>query len=164
MKSILIILIYFSISVGYAQFDILDKVKDKVEEKADEETDEAIDKTIDEATESQDEEKKDENSAEEESNDEGNVSKNSTSTVKEEELKSFSKYDFIPGDQVLFYEDFSQDNIGDFPALWNTNSSGEVVTLNNYSGHWFQVGNGGTFMPDMKGSFGENFTFEYDLV
>jgi len=164
MKSILIILICFSISIGYAQFDILEKVKDKVEDKAEEKTDEAIDKTIDEATENQDEEKKDENSAEKESNDEGNVSKNSTTTVKEEELKSFSKYDFIPGDQVLFYEDFSQDNIGDFPALWNTNSSGEVVTLNNYPSHWFQVGNGGTFMPDMKGSFGENFTLEYDLV
>lgn len=164
MKSILIILICFSISAGFAQFDILEKVKDKVEEKAEEKTDEAIDKTIDEATENQDEEKKDENSAEEKSEDEGNISEKSSETTKEEELKSFSKYDFIPGDQVLFYEDFSQDNIGDFPALWNTNSSGEVVTLNNYPGHWFQVGNTGVFLPDTKGSFGENFTLEYDLV
>ena len=35
-------------------------------------------------------------------------------------LKSYSKYDFVPGDQILFYEDFSQDAVGDFPALWTT--------------------------------------------
>ncbi|MFA5817450.1 MAG: hypothetical protein WC865_17750 [Bacteroidales bacterium] len=42
-------------------------------------------------------------------------------------LQTYSKYDFIPGEKVIFYDDFSQDNIGDFPALWNTNASGEVV-------------------------------------
>ncbi len=163
MKLILITLICFSISVGYAQFDILKKVKDKVEEKAEEKTDEAIDEAIDEATEKDDEEKPEENAEEEKKEEEESGSEKSSSTVKEE-FKSFSKYDFIPGEQVLFFEDFSQDNIGDFPALWNTNSSGEVVTLNNYSGHWFQFGNDGIFLPDMKSAFGENFTMEFDLV
>jgi outer membrane protein OmpA-like peptidoglycan-associated protein len=163
MKLILITLICFSISVGYAQLDILEKVKDKVEEKAEEKTDEAIDEAIDEATENKEEEQKEEK-AEEEIKKEEISKEKSSSSEKKEGLKSFSKYDFIPGDQVLFYEDFSQDNIGDFPALWNTNSSGEVVTLNNYPGHWFQVGNDGIFIPDIKGSFGDNFTMEFDLV
>ncbi len=44
-------------------------------------------------------------------------------------LQSFSNYDFVPGDKVLLYEDFSQDAVGDFPALWTTNKSGEINTL-----------------------------------
>ncbi|MFN9327118.1 MAG: hypothetical protein ACK6A5_17215, partial [Flavobacteriales bacterium] len=42
-------------------------------------------------------------------------------------LTAYSKFDFVPGEQVIAVEDFTQDAIGDFPARWNTNSSGEVV-------------------------------------
>jgi len=41
----------------------------------------------------------------------------------QDKLVSYSNYDFIPGDQVLFYEDFSQDNPGDIPALWSSNAT-----------------------------------------
>ena len=44
------------------------------------------------------------------------------------ELQTYSKFDFIPGEKVIFFEDFSQDKVGDFPALWNTNVSAEVMT------------------------------------
>ena len=53
-------------------------------------------------------------------------------------LESYSKYDFIPGEKVIFYEDFSQDAVGDFPALWNTNGSAEVVTTNLFPGNWMK--------------------------
>ncbi|MDH3223770.1 MAG: OmpA family protein [Gemmatimonadota bacterium] len=29
--------------------------------------------------------------------------------------EAFANYDFVPGDEVLFYDDYSQDNLGDFP-------------------------------------------------
>src|SRR3546814_8677241 len=35
-------------------------------------------------------------------------------------FRVYSKFDFIPGERVLFYEDFSVGNTGDFPARWNT--------------------------------------------
>ena len=44
-----------------------------------------------------------------------------------------SKFDFVPGDKLLFYDDFSSDFIGDFPSKWNTNGTGEVVTINELS-------------------------------
>ena len=53
-------------------------------------------------------------------------------------LESYSKFDFVPGDKVVFYDDFSQGNIGDFPAAWNTNGSGEVVTTNLFPGRWLK--------------------------
>ena len=82
----------------------------------------------------------------------------------QEGLKAFSKYDFVPGEQVIFFDDFSQDNIGDFPASWNTNSSGEVVTLNTIPGKWLKMQPDGYFVPDLKNKMPENFTVEYDLV
>ena len=44
-------------------------------------------------------------------------------------LKAYSKYDFIPGEKIIGFEDLSTGNIGDFPAGWNTNAAGEIVTI-----------------------------------
>jgi len=160
MRSAMIIVCMILFISGYAfpQFDVLEKVKKKTEEKVKEQTDKAIDDALEK------DEKTEEDSVKKvESTDESKPS--STENVSPgKELKSYSKFDFVPGENVLFFEDFSQDNVGDFPALWNTNSSGEVVTFNNYPGHWFQIGNNGVFLPDIAGTFGENFTIEFDII
>jgi OmpA-OmpF porin, OOP family len=65
---------------------------------------------------------------------------------------------------VIFYEDFLQDALADFPALWNTNGSGEVTTTNLYPGNWFKMKPGGSFIPELTIPFNENFTFECDLI
>lgn len=49
-------------------------------------------------------------------------------------FQSYSKFAFVPGDQIIYFEDFSQDNVGDFPAKWGTTGSGEVVTLSTAPG------------------------------
>jgi OmpA-OmpF porin, OOP family len=80
-------------------------------------------------------------------------------------LQSYSKYDFVPGDKVLLFEDFSQDAVGDFPALWTTDVAGEVNTLNIAPGNWFNLkGSEGTywFMKDID--FPKNFILEMDIV
>jgi outer membrane protein OmpA-like peptidoglycan-associated protein len=80
-------------------------------------------------------------------------------------LQSYSQYDFVPGDKVLLYEDFSQDAIGDFPALWTTNKSGEVNTLNIGPGNWLNLnateGNWWFLKPI---EFPKNFIVEFDIV
>lgn len=79
-------------------------------------------------------------------------------------LQVYSKYDFVPGTKVLVFEDFSQDAIGDFPENWNTNSSGETVTVSGETGHWLMINKRGIFkLEDIK-SLPENFTLEYDLI
>ena len=80
-------------------------------------------------------------------------------------LEAYSKYDFVPGDKVLLYEDFSQDAVGDFPALWTTDVAGEVNTLNIAPGNWFNLNSTeGTywFMKDID--FPPNFILEMDIV
>lgn len=75
-----------------------------------------------------------------------------------------SKFDFIPGEKIIFYDDFTSEDIGDFPAQWLTNGSGEIVTLDQFEGRWFQITQTGYFMPEVKDKFTDNYTIEFDLV
>ncbi|MDP4226768.1 MAG: OmpA family protein [Bacteroidota bacterium] len=80
-------------------------------------------------------------------------------------LESYSKYDFVPGDKILYYEDFSQDAIGDFPALWTTNGGGEVKTINIAPGHWFHMNKeDAVYCYTKKIAFPENFIMEFDVI
>jgi len=80
-------------------------------------------------------------------------------------LQAYSKYDFVPGEKVIFYDDFTAENIGDFPVQWNTTSSGEVVTTNLYEGRWFNITNGrGATVLDAPIVLPENYTIEFDAV
>jgi OmpA-OmpF porin, OOP family len=79
-------------------------------------------------------------------------------------FKTYSKFDFIPGDKILAYDDFSKDAIGDFPVTWNTNSSGEVVTTSTGEGHWLMVKKQGKYIPEYIKELPDNFTFEYDVI
>lgn len=79
-------------------------------------------------------------------------------------LKSYSKFDFIPGEKIVAVEDFSQDAVGDFPAKWNTNSSGEVVTIEGTEGKWLMLGPEGVFYPEFVAALPENFTLEFNLA
>lgn len=95
------------------------------------------------------------------------TSDTSDKTAKQEQtpLKSFSKYDFVPGDRVILYEDFSQDAVGDFPALWTTNVPGEINTLNIAPGNWFNLNSGeGTYFLMKSIEFPKNFIIEFDIV
>jgi OmpA-OmpF porin, OOP family len=75
-----------------------------------------------------------------------------------------SKYDFIPGEKVIYFEDFGNGAIGDFPATWSTNGSGEIVTSGEYAGRWFQMTKAGYYIPDIDAQLTDNFTIEFDLV
>ncbi len=85
----------------------------------------------------------------------GNVSDN---------LEIYSKFDFVPGDKLLFFDDFSNDFIGDFPSKWNTNATGEVVKIEG-KGKWFQLKSGGNvyYLPEID-ELPENYTIEFDLL
>ena len=42
----------------------------------------------------------------------------------EKELTAFSKYDFIPGERILYAHDFAGEAIGELPMGWNTDGTG----------------------------------------
>ena len=79
--------------------------------------------------------------------------------------KIYSKFDFVPGEKVIFYDDFSQENLGDFPVLWNTTGSGEVVNYGKYPGKWFQITNNrGVTSTAQELKLPENYTIEFDVI
>ena len=64
-------------------------------------------------------------------------------------IKAYSKYDFVPGEKVIAFEDFSTGNIGDFPGGWNTNAAAEIVTIEGKEGRWLWLTKPGMFLPEL---------------
>jgi OOP family OmpA-OmpF porin len=89
------------------------------------------------------------------------VTASSTDTAS---IKSFSKFDFVPGEKVVGFEDFMDGEIGDFPARWNTNAAAEIVTIEGKPGRWLKLTRGGVFVPELTSTLPDNFTLEYDLL
>jgi OmpA-OmpF porin, OOP family len=83
--------------------------------------------------------------------------------VKNEGLIYTSKYDFVPGEKIIAFENFEDTEIGDFPARWNTNATAEVVTLNSKEGKWLKINQEGVWLPEIISNLPENFTLELDL-
>jgi OmpA-OmpF porin, OOP family len=79
-------------------------------------------------------------------------------------IKSYSKFDFVPGEKIVAFENFEQDQVGDFPAKWNTNAGGEIVNLVGQQGKWLRASDRGLFFPDFVNELPDNFTMELDMV
>jgi OmpA-OmpF porin, OOP family len=174
-------LVISSLGSNYAQINnVFKTVKNKSVNKVNQTIDKSIDKTLD-ATEKGVVEgaKKDEKAAaggeqkadpakqaEGQNETEGQNAAVSQDNPQQEtpSLQYYSKYDFIPGQKVIFYEDFSQDAVGDFPALWNTNGSAEVVTTNLYPGNWMRFIGRDAVWTDELIKLPDNYTVEFDIV
>lgn len=82
-------------------------------------------------------------------------------TAKPSGGKAFS--DFIPGSSIIFSDNFEKNAIGDFPAGWNTNGSGQVITFEGSETKWLDIQHGSVVHPMLKKVLPENFTVEFDL-
>jgi outer membrane protein OmpA-like peptidoglycan-associated protein len=89
---------------------------------------------------------------------------NQENSSDKKDIQVYSKFDFVPGDKVLFFDDFRNDFIGDFPSKWNTNGSGEVVTVGDSPQKWLGVlpGYNTFYIPDV--TLPEEYTIEFDLL
>ena len=83
----------------------------------------------------------------------------------EKSITVYSKFDFVPGDKQMFFDDFGNDFIGDFPSKWNTNAGGEVVTLGDSPQKWLSIKSGYNifYIPDVP-QLPEEFTVEFDIA
>lgn len=142
LVAILTTVFIFSISsYTVAQFDLGEKIKKKVEKKIENETDKTIDKGIDETEdaiknsdkkENKDKNAVDENKDAENSNSKADINKTSNEQQPQEELKLWSKYDFVPGDKVIFEDNLATEESGEFPSRWDlTSGSAENASLGN---------------------------------
>jgi OmpA-OmpF porin, OOP family len=79
-------------------------------------------------------------------------------------ITSYSKFDFVPGEMILYTEDFAQDAIGELPTNWNASGKGEVMTIDGKHGKWLRAFQGNVYLSGNKRSFGESFTVEFDMI
>lgn len=151
--------------VGAHAQSILNKIKGRAEQTATQkilnETDKAVSKGMDKAIESATKTSKETTSAAE-----GRADAPGADTVatKQATIQSFSKYDFVPGDSVLYATDFTGEAVGELPTGWNSNGSSVIVTLDGIPGQWLRMAQRTVVLTDNEKSFGPDFTVEFDMV
>ena len=144
MKKIFL-LVGFCVIAFFAESQVLKKItdrgKNKAENNANNKVNNTVDKTVDDAM--SPDKNKDKNSADTTKKPEATAETKSESGAGS--FKAYSKYDFVPGEKVIGFEDFSTGSIGDFPAGWNTNGAGEIVTVEGKQGRWLWLTKPGVF-------------------
>lgn len=151
----LFILFAIVMAAPKTEAQLLKKLKQKAEQ--------AAEKAITKPTEKK-EDPKENTSSENTSSENNNTSVNETGSKKD--LKVYSKFDFVPGSTILYFDNFEKDNIGEAPLGWITSSSAEVVELEGIEGRWLKMfaTNTKQITRNKKQSWGDNFTVEFDLI
>jgi len=122
-------------STAFTQINIGKKLEKKIQK--------GVDKTIDKVFDSN--EKAIENGGEEDNNigdtktenvkakntgDNSEINSPQSEKQSQDELKIWSKYDFVAGEKVIFHDDLSGEQHGEFPSRWDlTSGSAEVAIL-----------------------------------
>ncbi len=138
---------------------ISDRAKNRAEQNANNKVNNVVDKTVDDAM-NPNLEKSKESKPQDTTGKESNKEAVSSAVG----FKAYSKYDFIPGEKVIGFEDYSTGSVGDFPVNWNTNGAGEIVTVQGHPGRWLWLSKPGVFIPEFTNKYPEDFTFEFDLL
>jgi len=108
----------------------------------------------------------------------GNILVTSTDNLSIEEAeKVFTKFDFVPGDKMIFFDDFSDTDVGEFPRKWTLDgpkqgNSNTVDVVEYQEKRFLRSVPGAKGQPpatqylrlDQKGDFPEKFTIEFDAV
>jgi outer membrane protein OmpA-like peptidoglycan-associated protein len=92
-----------------------------------------------------------------------NTSTNDNSAVAS--IESYQNYDFVPGDTVLFWDDFTEDQYGEFPSHWNLDAGQAVVNkVSEEPAFFLTEGNYCVVDPLMKTKtyLTDPFTIEFD--
>lgn len=162
-KIILLISMLASVSLMQAQIlkKITDRAKNRAESNANNKVNNKVDKTVDDAMDGKKADKNNNNNSNATQDPTGN---DVNSHVNSTSIKSYSKFDFVPGEKVIGFEDFSTGSIGDFPAGWNTNAAAEIVTIDGKAGRWLKFTKPGEFVPEFTENYPEDFTLEFDLL
>ena len=166
MKGYIIFIVFTSLviltSVSYGQIDPSKLIKKKVEKKAKKELEKTIDKGLEgNQQNSQDNETK----SEEASNNNPADSVQTANDQPKKELKLWSKYDFVPGDKIIFEDDLKGEESGEFPSRWDLISgSAQNASLGKDNVIQF-VHNNTLINPLMKKKdfLPDVFTLEFDV-
>jgi len=178
--------LFFFITVTYSQINlnkVINNVKKKterqIEQRIERKVDKAVDKTLDKVEESIDnsvsekkkEEKTDGNSKLETSTESNSSSNTSNETTTAKPSLTWVKYDFVAGTEIIFEDDFSSEQNGEFPSRWDlTKGTIEMAEWGGEKVVWFKKTNSNApdaMIPLLKNRsedyLPEQFTIEMDV-
>jgi outer membrane protein OmpA-like peptidoglycan-associated protein len=75
----------------------------------------------------------------------------------------WANYDFVPGERVLFSEDYSGDNIGDFPKRLQF-LNGTMAVVDARGTPWLRATSGSAFAVELEETLPERFTLEFPVL
>lgn len=167
MKKMIAIILLLAPVTMFSQ-GLLDRLKKKVKDKAEQRVEKNVDKTLDKGFDKVEDAAKPGSSS---SADKKNTraTEQIAATEKAEPsatpaLKSYSRFDFVPGDSILYAEDFEKEALGELPPGWNSSGNGEIVSLNNYPGKWIRLYQNTSYLTANTKEFGDNYTVEFDVI
>jgi outer membrane protein OmpA-like peptidoglycan-associated protein len=148
---------------------IFDRIKQKAKDKVDQKEDSAADKTVNAADPTSS------NSASTSSNTAASTSTSSPASTESTDataaanapptIQSYQNYDFVPGETIIFADDFTTTQDGEFPDQWNLLKGQAVVNKQQgYQVFLLTDGNYAEVSPRMKTKtyLGPDFTVEFD--
>ncbi|MEO7210750.1 MAG: OmpA family protein [Chitinophagaceae bacterium] len=153
------------INNGHTQIlkKIKETVKGKVEDKTTQKAGDATDKVLDGVDPTNN------NNSSNSNNSNGNNTPNTVTpgaaTDTTVSFKTYQNYDFVPGDTILFADDFTSDMDGEFPSHWNLDNGQAVVNkAGPVSAFFLTDGNYCRVNPLMKTKtyLTDPFTIEFD--
>ena len=177
MKTLTIILsllciVLFSAS-AFAQFDL--DIGKKIEKKVNKEINKAADDAIDEGIDAVkkgaegEPEEKDKGDKDQEDKKDPDLQTGTVQNISDDknvtELKIWSKYDFVAGEKVIFEDNLSGEESGEFPSRWDLLSgSAEVASLGEENVIHF-AHNNSIILPlmDKQDFLPDVFTLEFDV-
>lgn len=122
MRNLASLLVVVAISIGLmlpasparAQFgDIKNKLKEKAQKKAADKADKMMNQAPKDTAQAGEESEQ----AQEKAARPAGAAAGGTAAA--ENMALYTKYDFVPGDRVIFYDDLAAEEIGEFPSRWN---------------------------------------------
>lgn len=138
------------------------KIKEKIKQRSDAKVDNAIDKGLDKV----DPAKTETSASTNNTADNNSTAQTQTVTAAPASLKTYQNYDFVPGDKILFEDNFAAEQDGEFPAQWELLAGQAVVNkVNGERAFYLTEGNYARVKPRMKTDsyLTDPFTVEYDM-
>ncbi|MDR2058441.1 MAG: OmpA family protein [Dysgonamonadaceae bacterium] len=164
------LILLLSCSTAQAQFGkrlgkaVENAAKNATVRKAEQKTDEAVSKAIDKATDP--DTYKDKDGGESDNRGISTQGKDAPQQgVKAVEM-AYAKSDFVPGDEIIFSDDLSNEQMGEFPSQWDLVSGvAEVASVDGQKAIFFagEAGMVAPLMKNMKNYLPDVFTVEFDL-
>lgn len=174
MKTTIIALLTFLVCINSAEAQILERVinrtKEKTKNKTEQKTDETIDKGLNKIEEGIGSifKKKETKSTTPPS---GPSSNKPSASNSETDYSQYKGSTFIPGKNVLFFEDFATARLGTGTTNWHSYEYDpstdferpNVRTIPAASGNWLKMPRKGFVFPNSFKNLPEQFTLEFDL-